>query len=975
MMQFFLKIALIITATCYCVLGYSQSYVYKHYGVEDGLPSSEVYSAFQDSKGYMWFATDAGVSRFNGYEFENFNASDGLTDNTVFLITEDSKGRIWFGTFNLKLSYFENDSIYPYQYNNKIAAIIKEKKAMNSFRVDSLGGVWIGINGTGIFKIDEKGNTAYVHQKTVNVDVAITPENLIYGTTGKELIDNNVLLKIHHNDSSFSVRLEQIRTAKKDNLVVQKLNDAVFYFLSPENAFSIDITPPGKAKKLHGLSFIKNRMASSIFEDNHIWLSVLNQGVYECKIVNDSVQIVNHYLPDKQVSRVFIDNEGGIWFQTLTEGIYYLASNNLKVYAFEGRNISAIEIDTVNNRLFTLLRNGAVYKSNEGLFKKIHQSMEGNYPLKYDYFNERLILGDPYQKDLIYYQKGKIMRRSLSVYDYGAKSFLIDNDTMYKANNYGLSIQVEGVETYFSYTYGEKKMWCTSLMKHNQKIWIGTNHGIEIYYNKKIDTPFSNNKYLSSAITAMERVNEHIFLVGTKSYGIVVMQGDSIVEIINEESGLAGDLVKKIHMDQQNTIWVGTNKGISRINYNGYNNYEVYNISGKQGLVTSEINDICSYQNKIYVATSKGLMEFDQSKLSINKSHAPVYITTFGVNEQEREVLQNYQLSYKENNISISFEALNYRSVGEIEYRYRVLGIETNWISTTSRTIRFSSLPKGDYTFEVKAKNEDGYWSNAETITFTISPPIWLTWWFIALMVLLGVILIYLILTYRIKQLNQKNTLEKRMVELELVALRAQMNPHFIFNTLNTIQNAIYTLDKEVAANYIAHFGRLIRIVLETSKKPKILLHTEIEMLSLYIELEAERFSNKFSFEITKDPVFSDDTYHLPSMVIQPFVENAILHGLVPKKSDDLLLSLDFKLKDSNTMLCTISDNGIGRAASNELNKSKNLNKSSMGMHITKERLDLYQQEKGKQFSVKIIDLKGKEGEAMGTKVEITFTI
>ena len=129
---------------------FGQSYDYHHYTVSDGLPSSEVYSAFQDSKGYMWFATDAGVSRFNGYEFENFNTSDGLTDNTVFLITEDHIGRIWFGTFNCQLSYYENGQIYPYQYNKKLQAKIKGESAMCSLQIDSNENIWMGFYDQGL---------------------------------------------------------------------------------------------------------------------------------------------------------------------------------------------------------------------------------------------------------------------------------------------------------------------------------------------------------------------------------------------------------------------------------------------------------------------------------------------------------------------------------------------------------------------------------------------------------------------------------------------------------------------------------------------------------------------------------------------------------------------------------------------------------------------------------------------------------
>ena len=147
---------------------FSQTYHYKHYTVEDGLPSSEVYSTFQDSKGYIWFATDAGVSRFNGYEFKNFDIKDGLTDNTVFLIREDSKGRIWFGTVNKKLCYFYNDSIYPFEYNDKILKTIDGHAILNSFAIDKDGTIWMGFALYGMLKCTKNGKAELLFSKEEN---------------------------------------------------------------------------------------------------------------------------------------------------------------------------------------------------------------------------------------------------------------------------------------------------------------------------------------------------------------------------------------------------------------------------------------------------------------------------------------------------------------------------------------------------------------------------------------------------------------------------------------------------------------------------------------------------------------------------------------------------------------------------------------------------------------------------------------
>ena len=166
--SYFFRILFLITSWSCCVTITAQSRVYKHYTVEDGLPSSEVYTAFQDSKGYMWFATDAGVSRFNGYEFENFDESDGLTDNTVFLFTEDHLGRIWFGTFNCQLSYYENGFIYSFEHNDKIKEEIKTSTAMTSFYIDSNSTIWIGFHNEGVYLITNDGNISFFGNKKEN---------------------------------------------------------------------------------------------------------------------------------------------------------------------------------------------------------------------------------------------------------------------------------------------------------------------------------------------------------------------------------------------------------------------------------------------------------------------------------------------------------------------------------------------------------------------------------------------------------------------------------------------------------------------------------------------------------------------------------------------------------------------------------------------------------------------------------------
>jgi len=220
MFSYLLKILVFITIIFACsIQSYAQSHIFKHYTVADGLPSSEVYAAFQDTKGYMWFATDTGVSRFNGYEFKNFNARDGLTDNTVFLITEDHKGRIWFGTFNHQLSYYYNDSIYPYKYNDKLSKILVGKGAMQSFCVDDNDNVWIGYYMGGIYKCDTQGGIKQMLTIPQNIDEVI-----------KSFKVNNTIIWGGINSKDFNEKVKKAKKYTFKKLVVLKFTNQVNNF-------------------------------------------------------------------------------------------------------------------------------------------------------------------------------------------------------------------------------------------------------------------------------------------------------------------------------------------------------------------------------------------------------------------------------------------------------------------------------------------------------------------------------------------------------------------------------------------------------------------------------------------------------------------------------------------------------------------------------------------------------------------------
>lgn len=977
---------LFIICVCY-VQAYSQTHVFKHYGIADGLPSSEVYSAFQDSKGYMWFATDAGVSRFNGYEFENFDVTDGLTDNTVFLITEDHKGRIWFGTFNCQLSYYENDTIYPFEHNDKLEqAGFSEKGAMQSFAIDSNDNIWMGFFVKGILRISSNGEIKQMVNNSENINISyfetsrfecfghLIPEYRLGGH-----LEQRIELSLNLNDTNLIHQFQAQATGYiYQGYHIKKYKEGWFLFMGQKSFF---LKNNSGSFEMRAIDFPLTVCIHSLMSDDEfLWVSTRDNGVYQCEIKGDSLVVVHHFFVNESVSRVFKDNSNGYWFMTLKNGIHYLSSEEVNFLAIdEGDAILSLSVDTNHSKLFLGFSKGKIAQLNQSdslsYFEELFKINVECAALMFDYSDQSLLAGSSdstgylpfYKSGQLFYKPFKGVRPCKAIMSY--------QDNFYGVSPHGVYAVQNNRSVYESFLSGEERIWGTSIIDYKGEVWVGTKEGVRIYMNKKVHNPFANNPYLSSSITSMAKWSDDILLVGTKSYGVLVVKRDSVISIITEKEGLSSNLVKCIHVDNEGVIWAGTNSGISRIDYRSGEGFAIKNLISIHGLVSEEINAICSYKNTIYVGTNKGLVQFDKAKLKTNTTPPPVFFTQFIVNSEEREVEKNLNLPHDENFIKIHFEGLNYRSLGEVEYQYRLLGVDTNWVTTTLRSVQYPTLQADEYTFEVKAKNEDGFWSKPEVISFTINPPFWTTWWFISLEILLGIGIVSVMFWYREKQNQLKLESEKRMVELELKALRSQMNPHFIFNTLNAIQNAIYSLDKKVAVGYVSKFGKLIRIVLESSKYAKIDLDLEIEMLTHYIDLEAIRFSGKFQYNIEVDPILKEDSYLIPTMMIQPFIENSILHGLLPQKGDNLSLTIAFRLRDEETLICTIEDNGIGRGASAKLNQLKNLNKQSMGVDITDQRLNLYSKDESHDFSYQIIDLEDDDKNALGTRVQLIFPI
>jgi hypothetical protein len=423
---------------------------------------------------------------------------------------------------------------------------------------------------------------------------------------------------------------------------------------------------------------------------------------------------------------------------------------------------------------------------------------------------------------------------------------------------------------------------------------------------------------------------------------------------------------------------VGTKTGIGSLNLNSpVSNYSKL-IASNRGLIGRKIHQINQSGNTLWVNTDAGIVVKKLSASDIIVKDPPVYITEYSINETNYLGNTNRVCSYNENNIKISFVGISYQSFGNLTYEYTLEGIDTKWNYTQNTTIQYPYLPPGNYTFRVKLAGNKSNPATVATLSFTITPPFWNTLLFKIAMVGMLLATVIAFFLYRIKRIKkadeEKIRITKMIAEMEAKAIRAQMNPHFIFNALNSVQNFILKNDRMQAQDYLAKFARLIRHVLDNSKQEMIPLHKEIEALTLYLQLEQLRIPQKFSFTIHCSPQIDIAQTQIPPLLMQPFVENALLHGITHKKDLTGIIHITID-KTTTQLICNIEDNGIGRKKSMAINAAKETLHESFGMSATKERIEILNLHHPNMASVRIIDKIDDANLATGTTVVITIPL
>ncbi len=517
---------------------------------------------------------------------------------------------------------------------------------------------------------------------------------------------------------------------------------------------------------------------------------------------------------------------------------------------------------------------------------------------------------------------------------------------------------------------------CTKVFYHNNNYYIGTLKGL---YEVKEDKTYTYlgdlHPALSRRITDVKSAADSTLWITTSDNGIVAYKNGKVIKIINDKEGLSSNICKTLFIEG-NSLWVGTDKGINKINTNN-GKYNIIKYSTSDGLPSNTINALYVKDSIVWVGSPAGLTYFNENSIS-NSSICNLQMLGIYVSGKEIKIDSAFNLSYKNSNINFEYAGISFRSGGEIIYNYKLTGLDNEWKSTTSNNLDYKSLPAGDYKLELYAVNKYGIKSNTITINFLVDSPFWKSIWFYLLTATAAFSIIIILFNRRNKitkqRLEEKNKFQKQFAALEQQALQSQMNPHFIFNCLNSIQQYILTNDKEKANQYLTEFAALIRQTLNISSQKTITVAEEASYLKKYLDMERMRFGDTFNYSIDMDAEVKADYIAMPALLLQPYVENSLRHGIRYKTEGGGKIEISFSLKDDN-LYCSVKDNGVGRNKAATLKSKQHIEYQSKGMSLTGKRIELLNNINERKIIVTVTDLLKENNSAAGTLVEINIPV
>jgi ligand-binding sensor domain-containing protein/two-component sensor histidine kinase len=991
----------------------AQQFHFRNYSVEEGLAQSQVYALCEDSRGFLWLGTrGGGLSRFDGLNFKTYTIKEGLSSNYIFCITEDKQHRLLIGT-NKGLSIFDGQHFENHFPGTDSAALHIQGIAM-----DQSGLFWLASNA-GIYTFDGKNFRLFdaAFSKENIVCVFADSEGTIWAGSGQ-----NGLLRIRMRKGKPEPHVFAKGSGLGRNAVPCITENKQHQILAGTYGMGPFVYKAGSF-----VPFLKNReldkkIILSMHCDGlgHTWFATLTDGVCRFNGADSSLSFLTEAegLGNNHVRCILEDSRGDFWFGTSGGGLskyggqtfssfnkssglssnfvysifrdskhrLWIGSGDKGLCVFDGKGFRSFSVENG-------FRNVKVKAMAEDSLGRIWFGTEGQGIYVFDeneLFSPLSALRGKYIRSML-----RDSKQNIWVATAGAGIFRFSSAA--QSNPALPPVQIKS-------RTGAAPSRVNSLTEDQQgRIWYGAETaGIGYIENDTIEKTLSRKDgLLSDVIRSIVADKAGYLWAGTGGEGlsrIEMLDQKFSIENYTRANGLNSLNIYLIQPDAAQNLFIGTESGLDKLVFDTERRLTEVIHSGKSegfaGIETCQNACFRDSSGIIWFGTVGGLTEYNphkqknrlapQTRISgISLFYEPIEKTAYADHIGAWGAIKvPLEFPYKENHIGFDFCGINLSAPENVVYRWRLKGFDKSWSPPGTRNnATYSNLPPGEFCFEVESCNEDGVWNTSPaSLPFVVLKPFWMKAGFLLGCLFVFALLVLFIFRWRVRRIrqkaeaaNQKLQTEKTLLELEQKALRLQMNPHFIFNALNSIQSQISENNEETARHYLAKFSKLMRMILENSRNAFITLEEEIKTLENYLSLEKFSSNDQFDYVLRTAPELSPEEDKLPPMMIQPFVENAIIHGL-KNLSGRGQLQIDFS-KEGDYLVCRIRDNGIGRERAAAINRAqREEHHKSTALVVTQERLDRLNRTQAVQ-SLEISDLRDASGAATGTLVIIRIPL
>ncbi len=939
---------------------FAQTVYYKHFTVKDGLAGNHVYMCHQDIDGYIWIATTSGLSRFDGRQFKNYDYEDGLPDNEVLFVTNDYANRIWVNSFAAR------NAISILETKQHSATVQTVKAAVMTVPTLSEG-----------YYSDRKKTTYLVGHKAL---VIISKDNkhrllsvpLIPGSPVFETEDGNCY-------SGDGIRLYRIGDSSIS--YAQTLNPSRPYF---RVCYYNNVVYAAYGKEVEMYRYAGQRfqyIGTKVFESVINQIRATKYGLWISYENKKGGYLYEHGISGKLryeisipgfINNITNDREGGIWLSTNDNGLFYIPNPEMINYTMKDGMASSVVYSLepdADNKLWVGHNTGqaelvSLHKGTMKIEKRIDVEPGNN--------NNSFVLDIVKTRDFgtFFVSRNKLVQytggvlRGINATSTNKSLFQLNDSILgvggwefciYNMNN-GRADTHKVLRVYAQCSDAEGNFWLGSI----EGLYIiknggGKPHRINVLRGLKVNALVSSGPYI---------------WVGTQNNGLYLLQGDSVIAHINHKSEvrILSNTIKAL-ATSADKLYVGTNRGLVSIVFD-YPKLQIKKltiVNHNDGLLSPEVNDIKTYDTVLYVATYGGFVAFSNEQYIHSLRYKLSDLSVKNLKTNKYVDIANAKVLYSEKGIEFGFNTVALRYADEVKYRYMLKGFDNAWKYTHANTVQYTNMAPGRYNFAVSVMDNRGNISRTYLLPITITPAIWQTVWFrfmTALLLLLTIFLcFYLYYRYTKKRTNAKLKHGRLVAKAKLEALRAQLKPHFIFNSLNAISDYLYSNKNDDATELLNGFAGLIRKGLRIAANDFTTIAEETGFLIQYLKLEQKKCDHCFDFEF----VVEEKNYNIviPSLVTQPFVENAIVHGVRNIKGRRAFLQITYTLSN-NDLICTITDNGVGIKKSLLHKKT-----DSLGTSISKNRIAYFNTGLGIDIDLKITDLSDIDTTMSGTQVVI----